>query len=584
MKKILKISLLSLLLVGVGNSVIKKVNSQIDNPLVVKDETFIGADFSSGIYTYELDRKFDKSFNTIETWVRLGKLAKGEAGGVIFGNYEYYNTHSINLEIDVNRNVVLKWNSEEVVVKFDEYTLATDEWTYLSVVRDQNNSRFSLYVNGILAQTVNSSTGGNFLSDFKYIIGGDWANWRAKKNVFNGEIGQVTVYSSALSSREVYQDYIAENNISSNNRKNLMFNTELRLNDRELKDTSENENHAVIRSNEYFYKGEVFAAKDYSMAIIPDPQVMSHWAQGNLKTISEYIIDKNETHNVAMTLCVGDNADNVSSSRPDLDMDFQLSAVKREFDNLYAEGIRWATTPGNHDYDSNATVNRNLTYYNKYFAYEEISKYDYFGGAYQIGQTQNAYYLFEECGVPYLIISIEFGADDNVLAWANNVVSNYPERRAIVFTHAYMGGDNEILSKGKSSRPTSYGFNAYVDVNDADDMFNDFISLHENIFMVFSGHVPSDDILVKESYGIHGNTVMQFLIDAQGIMMTGCESLVSLITFDELNQKVYINYESTTTRELFNIQNQFELSFEGKTEILSSVYYEEDGTLKKEFQ
>ena len=49
-------------------------------------ETLIGADFSSGVYAYQLMDKFYQSPDTIEAWVRLGFLANGEAGGVIFGN------------------------------------------------------------------------------------------------------------------------------------------------------------------------------------------------------------------------------------------------------------------------------------------------------------------------------------------------------------------------------------------------------------------------------------------------------------------------------------------------------------------
>lgn len=582
MKKIVTLSLLTLLISGVSSTIVKGNNQQEYTPVIIKEETEVGADFSSGIYTYELDKKFKETPNTFEAWVRLGEIPKGESGGVIFGNYEYYNSFSINLEIDKNRNVKLNWNNEVVVV-FDEYTLEVDEWRHISVVRDVDSKMYILYVNGNAVQKVEANNGNSGLSDYKFIVGGDWANWRAAKNVFKGEIAQVTIYSKALNNHAIYKDYIYGYDISSETRENLMFNAEFSFDCQEAKDTSKNGNHATIRSNDYFYKADIYEAKDYSFAVIPDPQVMAHWLQGNLSTISDYIIEKNETHNVAMTICVGDNADGVASSNPDLDMDYQLSAVKREYDELYAEGIRWATTPGNHDYDNNSPVSRSLTYYNKYFAHDELMDYDYFGDVYEEGQTQNAYYLFEESGVKYLFMSIEFGADDDMLDWANEVVESYPERRVVVFTHAYIGGDGEVINHLSPHRPSSYGF-AAGKCNDPVDIFDKFISKHSNIFMVFSGHVPSDDIFVNVAQGVHGNTIYQFLIDAQGIMMTGCESLVSLLTFDELNQKVYVNYESTTTRELYNIQNQFEFSFAGSTDILSSIYYDEDGNLKDEYK
>ena len=583
MKKAVLLSALTLLLVGVGQTVVKAApeNSSV-NPLIVKEETFLGADFSQGIYTYQLDRTFKETPNTLSSWIRLGRLNYGEAGGVIFGNYEYYNDSSINLEIDKNRNVLLRWNHTEIEIVFDKYIVPVDEWTHISVVRDVSKKQFILYANGNAVQKVSSNMGNNPISAYKFIVGGDWSNWRVAKKVFKGEIGQVTAYNRALSSKEVYVDFMAENNINASNRTGLMFNSEFTLGCKETVDTSSNGYKTSIISNDYFYKKDIYEAKDYSIAVIPDPQVMTHWLQGNLPSISEYIIEKDKTHNVAMTICVGDNADGVATSHPQYDMDYQLTAIKNEYNKLYNAGIPWVTTPGNHDYDDNKPSARKLTYYNKYFNHDEIKKYDYFGDVYQEGQTQNAYYTFEEGGVKYLVVGLEFGADDNVLKWANEVVANYSDHRVIVYTHAYIAGEGEIIDKQSIHRPSGYGF-ANGACNDPIEIFDEFIKKHENIFMVLSGHVPSDNILLKESTGIHGNKIMQFLIDAQGIMMTGCESLVSMLTFDELNQKLYINFTSTTTQELFNIQNQFEISFEGYTNILSSIYYDEDGNLKDEY-
>lgn len=583
MKKVISLSLLAILLSGIGLSITKGNNDEEFSPIIIKEESYIGADFSNGIYTYELDKKFNETPNTFEAWVRLGELPKGEAGGVIFGNYEYYNYSSINLEINANRNVLLNWNHDEIKVIFDEYSLKVDKWEYISVVRDTNNKSFKLYINGNIVQEVKTNTGGDALSDYKFIVGGDWANWRANKNIFKGEIAQVSAYSRTLTSREIYKDYLFDYEIDSELRQNLLFNAEFSLDCLEGLDTSSNKNNATLRSNDYFYKEDVYEAKDYSLAVIPDPQVMAHWLQGNLPSISEYIIEKDETHNIMATLCVGDNADGVASSHPQLNMDYQLGAIKKEYDKLYDAGIPWATTPGNHDYDNNKPSLRGLVDYNRYFSHEEMMDYDYFGDVYKDGETQNAYYLFEECGVKYLVISIEFGASDSVLEWANSIAEEYPDRRIIVYTHAYIGGDGEVINASSPHRPSSYGF-AKGACNDPYQIFDKFIKKHSNMFMVFSGHVPSDDIFMKEAKGEHGNTIYQFLIDAQGIMMTGCESLVSLLTFDELNQKIYVNFESTTTRELYNVQNQFEFSFEGSTDILSSTYYDEDGNLKEQYK
>ena len=552
---------------------------------IIMDETYIGADFSSGIYAYQLNKKFDSDPNTISAWVRMGELGKNQSGGVIFSNYEYYNSSSIKVEINEERQVRFIWNNGEVEVVFNEYELPINEWTYLSVVRSSNRGSFILYVNGEKIQSIEKFVGKESLSNYRFVIGGDWANWRVCKNPFQGEIAQVTVYESEASSNQINKDYVSAD-INGNNRKGLLFNGVLSFNCKEVLDTSSNLNHASIRSNDYYYTGNVYQAKDYSIAVIPDPQVMAKWKQENLYTISDYIINYNNLNNnkVKMAICVGDNADGISADRPDLGFDFQLTTIKEVYDRLYKAGIGWVTTPGNHDYDDECSYTRNLEYYNKYFSYDEISKYDYFGGVYQVGQTQNAYYLFEACGVKYLVISVEYGASDDVLAWANEVVASYPKCRVIVDTHTYIGGDGEIIGRGEPHAPSTYPWAQYIQINDPIDMYEKFISLHSNIFMVLSGHVPADDIFVKESVGKHGNTIIQLLIDAQGVLNAGSESILSMLTFDELNQTIGINYVSTTLNKLYNVQNQFEYSFKGYTDILSSVYYDDNGNLKSEYR
>ena len=140
-------------------------------PTKYNEKTFIGADFSNGDFSYQLSKKFEEDPNTIEAWVRLGKLAKNEPGGVIFSNYEYDNYHAIKLEIDTNRCVSFTWNGGQVVITFDNYILALDEWTHISVVRDEKNYAFSLYVNGKLLQTIQTYTGTSALSNYKFIVG-----------------------------------------------------------------------------------------------------------------------------------------------------------------------------------------------------------------------------------------------------------------------------------------------------------------------------------------------------------------------------------------------------------------------------
>ena len=371
MKKIL---ILMVMLLGFAFFNQAKAVDDGNGNVVVKDEKMLGADFSNGVYAYELGKKFTKSPNTISAWVRMGNLGINEIGGTIFSNYCADNKQAIKLEVDSNRNVSLYWNGGQATATFTDYKVAYNEWTMLTVTRDSEHGLFKLYVNGKLQQTINMYAGSDSVCDYRFVIGGDWSWWSVNKKPFRGEISQVTVYEQTLKTKEVYEDYLYSNDISSSNRSGLMFNGYLTYRCSEVLDTSSNNNNATIRSNDLYYEGDIYAAQDYTFAVIPDPQIMTHWNQGNLPTLSKYLIDYNNKYNnkLAMALCVGDNADGVNSSFPQYDMDYQLSAMKAEYDKLYNAGIRWMTTPGNHDYDYNCTntgdpsTARSLAYYKKF--------------------------------------------------------------------------------------------------------------------------------------------------------------------------------------------------------------------------
>lgn len=544
----------------------------------VKPETVIGADLSNGVYAYKLSDRFYESPNTIEAWVRLGKKSKYEDGGVIFGNYYKYNEGSVNLEINKSQNVVLKWNSNEIEVVFDQYVLPTDRWVHISVVREKSSAAFKLYINGILKQTINRSVGAEPVSAYKYLIGTDCSHWGDSKNYFRGEISQVTVYRSELNSHEIYKDYVEGDEINYHNRDNLLFNGILNLNDTKIIDTSRHANHAYLVSSDYYYEGDLYDAVDYSFSVIPDPQMISNHRRDQMHHLGDYLLKQYESQKIALAMCVGDNADATGN------WDLEFGSISGQLYRLDGK-IRHTTVPGNHDYDNNCTQSRSLEWYNKYYSQEKISSYDYYGGVFKEGHTENSYYLFNESGVNYLIMCLEFGAEDDVLSWANDIVSAYPNHRVIVTTHAYLDADGEKLTAPKAHAPSLYAWNKYVKANDGDDFYDKFIKNHENIFMVFCGHIPVDDIIVREDVGIHGNVITSFLIDAQGLLRNdACDLMLGMFAFDELNQQVKINYVSAITNQLYNIQNQFVYSFKGHTKILSTKYYKENGEMKAAYQ
>lgn len=101
-------------------------------------------------------------------------------------------------------------------------------------------------------------------------------------------------------------------------------------------------------------------------------------------------------------------------------------------------------------------------------------------------------------GTQWIILSIEFGARDDVLRWGNQILTEFSDRRAIVLSHHVVNGGDINAPHGEpfygESQPKgSYGVrNSIFGANDGLDIWDKLLSKHGNIAFVFSGHVFFD--------------------------------------------------------------------------------------------
>ena len=77
----------------------------------------------------------------------------------------------------------------------------------------------------------------------------------------------------------------------------------------------------------------------------------------------------------------------------------------------------------------------------------------------------------------------------------------------MVLTHAYLHHDYTTLDKNDQHIKGMSNF--------ADQMWDKFVSKHENIVLVLSGHIGHDYVVVNQRKGEKGNTVTEMLLDFQ---------------------------------------------------------------------
>ena len=151
----------------------------------------------------------------------------------------------------------------------------------------------------------------------------------------------------------------------------------------------------------------------------------------------------------------------------------------------------------------------------KYFGKNASVKTNDYAGQYSeyYGDSYNSAHFFTAGKLDYMVVTLDFGAKDDVLDWANEIIARHPNRNVIITTHAYLfrdgttldSGDIEPASKGDATR------------NNGDQMWDKLVSKHSNIVMTLSGHDPWSSIVRTELTGDNGNKVQNFLIDPQGL-------------------------------------------------------------------
>lgn len=132
------------------------------------------------------------------------------------------------------------------------------------------------------------------------------------------------------------------------------------------------------------------------------------------------------------------------------------------------------------------------------------------------GGTSSAQ-IFKAGGYRFLHLSLDMSPTDSVLAWASEVIAANPGLPTIVTTHDYLNPDGERLPN------PIVDFNA-VDPrhNSAEMLWQKFVSRHEQIFMVLSGHQRGQSLRVDQNN--KGQAVYQILADYQDRGQAGIDA------------------------------------------------------------
>ena len=257
----------------------------------------------------------------------------------------------------------------------------------------------------------------------------------------------------------------------------------------------------------------------FTLIVLPDTQgyadvrhqeTQKHWPEiGDQRSCffrqTEWIKQNKEALNIVMVAHVGD------ITQTEHDEEWRIAdAAFRTIDDC----VPYLLCSGNHDmgYSSQhrQTSHSRESRFSAYFSpsrFTENRLYDsHFGSDRTLhfreqGRIENYFLFLETGGLKFLLLTLEFKPRDETLEWANRVVAQHPDYRAIIVTHGYL-----TKKRGQRTGADSYP----VEGNSGEAIWEKFVSRHENIFLVLSGHASENHLT---SIGRHKNTVHQVQAD-----------------------------------------------------------------------
>ncbi len=290
-----------------------------------------------------------------------------------------------------------------------------------------------------------------------------------------------------------------------------------------------------------------FVEGAFTIVVLPDTQGYAEDFPWIFEAQTGWIANNVKRRNIVFVLHLGDITDD---NTPE-----QWKVAQRALRRL--DGIvPYALALGNHDIGDRGKSATRDTLFNTYFPIEHYKTLSTFGGVFDAepDRMDNSFHLFsasnrknsrknQPCAVDrdskdhnsglrsldrfsaggrdFLVLALEFGPRDVVVDWANRVLDRYPNRTAILITHAYLYVDDtrydwKTYGKKQMWNPHSYRMGQKEGgCNDGEELWNKLVSKHPNMLMTLNGHCLLDGLGRKTSQGDAGNPVHQMLVNFQ---------------------------------------------------------------------
>lgn len=263
------------------------------------------------------------------------------------------------------------------------------------------------------------------------------------------------------------------------------------------------------------FRAIVAGKNAYVFAVLPDTQSYTSTDSAEIQAffgnMTDWLVAQKDTLAIEHVIHVGDVTDN--NNEP------QWIIAEDALERLDGE-LSYTLAVGNHDQAVGGTAANFESLIDDYFTPEQLGVEGTYDG-YDQPSLRNSYQtLATRDGTNWLILNLEFGAPDDVLRWASEVIEDHLDHRVILDTHSWNGGDKRIdpLSEPLTGENGGWGYGIRDDqrgVNDGEDIWRELVSKYPNMTFTFNGHNFLDGAETVVSYAAGGNPVYQIFANYQ---------------------------------------------------------------------
>jgi len=249
---------------------------------------------------------------------------------------------------------------------------------------------------------------------------------------------------------------------------------------------------------------DIHLSKSFTIIALPDTQYYSSSYPEIFSNQTQWIVSNRDKLNIIYVGHEGDIVNKASSTTQWQRADTSMSYLEDPLSTGLSDGIPYSVVRGNHD------IGR---YFDNYFGVARFNGRSYYGGHYS-DSNQNNYVLFEFEDYQYISISLDYNPDIDELNWAESVLQNHSERKAIIISHSIL--DNP---EGDWTNP---GLKIY-----------NMVKNYTNIFLMLCGH-RHHEARRKDMY--NSNIIYTLLADFQDYPNGGNGWLRIMEVYPEANE------------------------------------------------